>query len=206
MATRPAPATTPGLRVAAGRPSAATAEIAELDGRTLGVFRLGGGEHRGAFGPSEGLTVERLVEVATDLGVPILGIVTTSGADVGHGVAALHAWGRAARALSKASGVVPVAVVVTGPCVSGPALLLGVADIVIMTASAFAYVSGPRAVQSFTAKEVSHPELGGADVHALRTGVAWTVEEDEDAAVGAALDAIAPGDAAGYFRHAGYGA
>ena len=180
----------PGLRVAAGRPSAATAEITELDGRTVAVFRLGGGEHRGALGPSEGLTIERLVEVASDLGVPILGIVTTSGADVGHGLAALHAWGRVARALSKASGVVPVAIVVTGPCVSGPALLLGVADIVIMTATAFAYVSGPRAVQGFTAQEVSHPELGGADVHALRTGVAWTVEEDEDAAVDAALHAL----------------
>ena len=189
-ATRPEAATRPGLRVAAGRPSAATAEITELYGRTLGLFRLEGGEHRGAFGPSEGLTVERLVEVATDLGVPVLGIVSTSGADVGHGVAALHAWGRVARALSKASGVVPVALVVTGPCVSGPALLLGVADIVVMTSDAFAYVSGPRAVQSFTAKEVSHPELGGADVHALHTGVAWTVEEDEDSAMAAALDAL----------------
>lgn len=154
------------------------------------MFRLEGGEHRGALGPAEGLTVERVLEMATELGVPVLGVVATSGADVGHGVASLHAWGRVARALSAASGVVPVAMVVTGPCVSGPALLLGVADIVVMTSEAFAYVSGPRAVQGFTAKVVGNRELGGADVHALRTGLAWAVENDEEAAIDAALHAL----------------
>jgi acetyl-CoA carboxylase carboxyltransferase component len=69
-------------------------------------------------------------------------------------------------------------------------LLLGVADIVVMTNEAFAYVSGPRAVQGFTGKEVGNRELGGADVHALRTGLAWTVEEDEETAVDAALHAL----------------
>ena len=179
-----------GLRIAAGRPSAATAEVTELDGRPVALFVLGGGEHRGAVGPAEGLTIEGLVEVAIDLGVPVVGVVSTSGADVGHGVAALHAWGRVARAMSQASGVVPVALVVTGPCVSGPALLLGVADIVVMTGNAFAYVSGPGAVRGITGRDVSHQQLGGADLHALRTGVAWTVEEDEDAALDAALDAL----------------
>lgn len=154
------------------------------------MFRLEGGEHRGALGPAEGLTVERLVEVATHLGVPVLGVVATSGADVGHGVASLNAWGRVARAVSQASGVVPVAMVVTGPCVSGPALLLGVADVVVMTSAAFAYLSGPRAVHGFTGQEVGNAELGGADVHALRTGLAWAVEDDEDSAVEAALDAL----------------
>ena len=179
-----------GLRIAASRPGAASAEVTELDGRPVALFRLEGGEHRGAIGPAEGLTVERLVRVATDLGVPVVGLLATSGADVGHGVDALHAWGRVARALSGASGVVPVALVVTGPCVSGPALLLGVADVVVMTGDAFAYVSGPGAVRSITGREVTHQQLGGSDLHALRTGVAWSVEEDEEAALDAALDAL----------------
>ncbi len=178
------------LRIAAGRPSAASAEITELDGRTVAMFRLEGGEHRGALGPAEGLTVERTLEMATELGVPVVGVLATAGVDVGHGIASLHAWGRVARAVSAASGVVPVAIVVTGPCVSGPALLLGVADILVMTNEAFAYVSGPRAVQGFTGKEVGNRELGGADVHALHTGLAWAVEDDEDAALDAALHAL----------------
>ena len=178
------------LGIAARRSSAVTAEITELDERPVGLFRLGGGEHRGAIGPAEGETVERLVRMATDLGVPVLGVVATSGADIGQGVASLHAWGRVARALAQASGVVPVALVVAGPCLSGPALLLGLADVVVMTADAFAYVSGPGAVRRFTGKEVGHEDLGGSSMHALRSGVAWAVLPTEDAAVEAAVDVL----------------
>ena len=63
-----------------------------------------------------------------------------------EGVSSLHAWGLVAKALTDASGVVPTMLVVVGPCVSGPALLLGLADIVVMTEDAFAYVSGPDTV------------------------------------------------------------
>ena len=178
------------LGIAARRSSAATAEVTELDGRTVALFRLGGGEHRGAIGPAEGETLERLVHTATDLGVPLIGVLATSGADIVHGVASLHAWGRLARALTQASGVVPIAFVVVGPCLSGPALLLGMADVVIMTTGAFAYVSGPGAVRRFTGRDVGHEVLGGSTVHAVRTGVAWAVVDSEEAALEAALDAL----------------
>jgi acetyl-CoA carboxylase carboxyltransferase component len=106
---------------------------------------------------------------------------------VSEGVASLHAWGRVARALSDASGVVPTLLAVVGPCVSGPALLLGVVDQVVMTADAFAYVSGPDTVTAFTGVPVSRVELGGPGVHDLRSGVAaLVVDDDADA-----LDALA---------------
>ncbi|MGQ0519895.1 MAG: acyl-CoA carboxylase subunit beta [Actinomycetota bacterium] len=176
--------------VAARRSSAASARIAELEGRPVGLFRLGGGEHRGAIGPSEGDTVTRLIETATELGIPVVGLMATSGADVTHGVDSLHAWGRIARALTNASGVVPVAMVVEGPCLSGPALLLGLADVVVVTAGSYAYVSGPAVVQGFTGQTVTHDALGGPGVHAGRTGVAWTEAADEDEALAVVLDVL----------------
>ena len=122
----------PVLPVAAGRGGAVEAEIRLLggDGQQVGWFRLEGGKHRGAIGTIEGETIARLVRTSVDAGVPIVGVLSTSGADVAEGVASLHAWGGIARALSAASGVVPVILVVTGPAVSGPALLLGLADVV----------------------------------------------------------------------------
>ena len=57
----------------------------------------------------------------------------SSGADIVEGFAALHGWGLAAKALTDCSGVVPIIMVVEGPAVSGPALLLGIADFVVMT-------------------------------------------------------------------------
>ena len=191
------PAVPPGRRVVDGvegvplarrRASAARAEVADLDGRQVALFRLGGGEHRGAIGPAEGDTVSRLVATATDLGVPVVGLLATSGADVAHGVASLHAWGRIAAALTAASGVVPVAMVVSGPCLAGPALLLGLADVVVVTDASYAYVSGPTVVRGFTGQEVTHEALGGPAVHTVRTGVAWAQAADEDEALAVALD------------------
>jgi acetyl-CoA carboxylase carboxyltransferase component len=178
------------LPVSAGRDSAASAELRELDGRLVGWFRLAGGKRRGALGPTEGETIERLVRTACDAGVPVVGVLATSGADLTEGVASLHTWGRVARALVDASGVVPVILCVAGPCVSGPSLLLGLADVVIMTADAFAYVSGPSAVAGMTGLQLDHGDLGGSTAHAVKSGVAALVVDDEDALAWAIADLL----------------
>ena len=74
----------------------------------------------------------------------------------------MHAWGKVAKAFADASGVVPTLLSIIGPCVSGPALLMGLVDIAVMTEDAFAYVSGPDTVRSFTGIDVDHRALGGA--------------------------------------------
>ncbi len=153
-------------------------------------FRLAGGAHRGAIGPVEGQVVERLIRLALDVGVPVVGELATSGADVREGLASLHAWGRVARALSDASGTVPIVFSVVGPCVAGPALLLGIADHVVMTAGAYAYVSGPRSVEDFTGQSTTSAELGGPDVHARRSGLASLIVEDEAEAAWAVGDLL----------------
>lgn len=176
--------------VASARQGAANAALCRIDGRPIAWFRLAEGDHRGAIGPVEGQVIERLVDLALETGVPVVGEVATSGADVGHGVASLHAWGRVAAALTRASGTVPVILCATGPCVGGPALLLGLADHVIMTSDAFAYLSGPGAVADFTGQQVTREDLGGAGVHSRRSGLASVVVDDAEEAVWAAADIL----------------
>jgi acetyl-CoA carboxylase carboxyltransferase component len=180
----------PLLRVAGGRGGAVEAGIDELHGHVVGRFRLAGGDAHGAIGPVEGETIARLVRQAVDAGVPVVGVLDTGGADVREGVAGLHAWGIVARALSQASGVVPVVLVVVGPCLSGPALLLGMADVVVVTADAVAYVTGPATVEAMTGRAVSREQLGGAAVHAGRSGVAGLVATDEDDALHHVADVL----------------
>ena len=74
---------------------------------------------------------------------------------------------------------------VDGPAVSGPALLLGLADFTIMTEASYAFVNGPVMVEEFTGVGIDVDELGGATTHARYTGVATMVVADRDAAVGA---------------------
>ena len=172
----------PSTPIAARRSEAATAWLTDIDGRPTSGFRIEGGKHVGAIGPPEGQTLARAVNVAVELGIPLIGTIASSGADVTEGVASLHAWGLVARAMARASGAVPTVLVVVGPCVSGPALLLGIADLTVMTEEAFAYVSGPDTVRAFTGIELGHRALGGAALHGSRSGVASLVVADEEAA------------------------
>ena len=180
----------PAVPIAAGRGGAVTAGLAEIDDRRVARFTLAGGKHRGAIGPVEGDVMERLIRVALDLGLPVVGELATSGADVREGLASLHAWGRVAAVLSRASGAVPVVLAVTGPCVSGPALLLGMADHVVMTTDAYAYVSGPKAVAEFTGTATTREALGGAPVHDSQSGLASLVVADDTEAQYAVADLL----------------
>jgi acetyl-CoA carboxylase carboxyltransferase component len=180
----------PLLPVATGRGGAVVAGIEDLHGHTAALFRLQGGDAHGALGPVEGATITRLVHQAVDAGVPIVGVLDTGGADVREGVASLHAWGRVARALQQASGVVPVALVVTGACVSGPALLLGLADLVVATGDAIAYVTGPATVEAMTGRRVSREQLGGSAALGGRSGVAALVAADETEALALVADVL----------------
>jgi acetyl-CoA carboxylase carboxyltransferase component len=193
--TAPRPAVPPPggdalLPVAEGRGGAVEAGIVDLHGHTVAWFRLAGGDTHGALGPVEGQTITTLVRRAVDAGVPVVGVLDTGGADARHGVASLHAWGTVARALTQASGVVPISLVVAGACVSGPALLLGLADLVVVTDDAIAYVSGPDTVEAMTGRRVSRAVLGGAAVHAGRSGVAHLVAPDEDEALALVADVL----------------
>jgi acetyl-CoA carboxylase carboxyltransferase component len=137
---------------------------------------------KGALSANASSTIAFAAETARRSGCPLVGTIGSSGADIVEGMPALHGWGQAAKALSSCSGVVPVILVVTGPAVSGPALLLGLADHVIMTEDAYAFVSGPTMVAEFTGVVVDNDELGGAANHARFTGAASIVVRDAAAA------------------------
>jgi len=175
------------IDLAAAVPGAVKVTAGEAGGRTRVMFRVDPSHHAGALSAAAGRKIADAARLALRLRRPLVGVVASSGADVYEGVAALHGWGGAARALVACSGIVPVALAVTGPAVSGPALLLGLADLVSMTNDAFAYLSGPDAVAGWTGAELTPRELGGAPLHSRLTGVSAFVADDEEGAL-AALD------------------
>ncbi|HEY6531737.1 MAG TPA: carboxyl transferase domain-containing protein [Acidimicrobiales bacterium] len=150
--------------------------------RSVVRVRVGTTDEAGALSPRDSETIAEAARAALDERLPVLVELSSSGADIGEGLAALHGWGQAARALTDCSGIVPTVIVVDGPAVSGPALLLGIADHVIMTHEAYAFVSGPQMVEEFTGVPIGKSELGGSGSHARHTGVATLVVEDVAAA------------------------
>lgn len=136
----------------------------------------------GALSPRDGETIAAAAHTALAERLPVVVELSSTGADISEGLAALHGWGQAAKALTACSGIVPTVFAVDGPAVSGPALLLGLADHVVMTEEAYAFVSGPQMVRQFTGVPIATTDLGGAATHARHTGVAAAVVADAAAA------------------------
>ena len=138
--------------------------------------------HRGALSAEASGVIANAASTALNQRIPLVMQVASSGADILEGIPALHGWGQAARSIADCSGVVPVVTIVNGPAVSGPALLIGLSDFVIMTKDSYAFVSGPTMVAEFTGIAISNEDLGGSDAHAKQSGVASIVVADVEAA------------------------
>jgi acetyl-CoA carboxylase carboxyltransferase component len=180
--------TTSDVDVGKGIVGAVTSVVGRIGGRNVVICRALGSMRRGAITHADGVRLAQAADQARNLGMPFVFFVVSSGADVQDGVAALHGWGRAAAAISRCSGQVPVIAAATGPVVSGPALLLGLADLVVMNADAVAFVSGPQMVAEFTGRQVGLGELGGVTTHATASGLCSVESDDVDGAVADLLE------------------
>jgi acetyl-CoA carboxylase carboxyltransferase component len=166
----------------AHRPGAARADLREIDGRTVAYAEVDG-LRPGGSGAAEADTVGRALELAEQLGCPVVVKIVSVAVDPqAAGLDGLIAWGRVARRAVRLSGVVPLIVVVSGPVHGGLALILGLADHVVMTRSSTAYLNGPGPVRRVTGQSLTPEELGSATIHATLSNVATTIaEDDEDA-------------------------
>ncbi|MGH9188244.1 MAG: acyl-CoA carboxylase subunit beta [Acidimicrobiales bacterium] len=178
---------TPALSIHARTPGAVSAGVTDLDGRQVIMVRSDLSRQRGLLTASDGVTVATAAEMALAARLPLVIIAASTGAAVGEGIDGIHAQGLAARAVTRCSGTVPVLAAAIGPAVAGPALLLGLADHVVTTAAAYAFVSGPRMVKDFTGIGIDKYELGGSAALARHSGVASLEVDTEDDA----LDALA---------------
>jgi acetyl-CoA carboxylase carboxyltransferase component len=171
------------------------AGLGDLDGRLGGrevvSFVIDPSERRGAISELDGELIAEAATLARTMRRPLVGVLGSAGTYILGGIAALCGWGSAARAISSCSGLVPIIFVVNGPAVSGIALLLGLADIVVMTEDSYAFVSGPSMVSDFTGINVDNIQLGGTATHAKQTGLPSFIASDVSAALDHVADALA---------------
>ncbi len=170
------------LAVAAQIPGPASARVRMLGDRRVSWFEF---EQRDPAAPlTQEMTsiMERAARTALDERLPLVLVISSAGADIGQGIAALDGWGRVARVISRCSGTVPTCAILDGPAVSGPALILGMVDIVVATSRSYAFVNGPVMVRQFTGIDISKDELGGAGALEQQAGLPVAVADDRDQA------------------------
>ncbi len=152
--------------------------VAPLDDRLVVKLEL---DAEAGLTAADGEVLRAACDFAFDERHPLILLLRAGGVDVTDGIETAASWGRAAYRLQRLSGVVPTIAVVTGPVVAGPALLLGLVDLNIMTEESYAFVSGPNMVEAFTGQPISTEALGGAGTHARSTGVASILVSDAEA-------------------------
>jgi propionyl-CoA carboxylase beta chain len=122
------------------------------------------------------------MELAMENGAPVVGLNDSGGARIQEGVASLGGYADIFLLNTLASGVVPQISAVMGPCAGGAVYSPAITDFIFMVEStSYMFVTGPDVVKTVTHEEVSFEELGGADTHATKSGVAHFASESEAA-------------------------
>ena len=155
-----------------------------IDGRLVFVFSQDFTVMGGSLAEAHGAKICKIMEMAMRVGAPIIGINDSGGARVQEGVVSLGAYADTFLRNTLASGVVPQISAVMGPCAGGAVYSPAITDFIFMVRStSYMFVTGPKVVKTVTNEEISSEELGGADTHATKSGVAHFAEDSEAEAI-----------------------
>jgi propionyl-CoA carboxylase beta chain len=144
-----------------------------IDGREVFVFSQDFTVVGGSLGEAHSQKICKAMDLAVKVGAPIIGLNDSGGARIQEGVDALAAYGEIFHRNVRASGVVPQISCIMGPCAGGAVYSPSITDFVFMVEeSSNMFVTGPSVVKTVTHQEISSEELGGAQIHAQKSGVA----------------------------------
>jgi acetyl-CoA carboxylase carboxyltransferase component len=153
-----------------------------VEGRRVCIFGQDATVSGGSLGEVHGEKIHKLMDLATSIGVPVIGLNDGGGARVQEGVVGLHYYGGIFLRNVQASGVVPQISVVLGSCAGGAVYSPAMTDFIFMVqGSSHMFITGPDVVKTVTGEDVTLEELGGAMSHATKSGVATFVAPDEKA-------------------------
>lgn len=134
----------------------------------------------GSLGEAHAEKICRVQDMACKVGAPIIGINDSGGARIQEGVNALGGYGEIFQRNIDASGVIPQLSLIMGPCAGGAVYSPALTDFIFMVRdTAYMFVTGPDVVKTVTHEQVSREELGGATMHANKTGVADMIFDND---------------------------
>jgi acetyl-CoA carboxylase carboxyltransferase component len=153
-----------------------------IDGRRVCVFSQDFTVVGGTLGEVTAQKIHALMDLATSIRVPLVGLNDGGGARIQEGVVSLDAYAKIFRRNVHASGMIPQISVVMGPCAGGAVYSPAMTDFVFMVReTAHMFITGPDVVKTVTGEELTLEELGGATTHGTKSGVATFVAADEKA-------------------------
>ncbi len=162
-----------------------------VNGRRIYCFAQDFSVHGGSMGEMHAKKIAKVVEMAEKSKVPIVGIWDGGGQRAQDGIAALAGTGELLDRLVQCSGRIPMISLVLGPVVSVSALAASLADFTILGQEhGQLFMSSPLETPECISGEIDASGLGGATLHASRSGIACLIADDEEEACELAADIL----------------
>ena len=134
----------------------------------------------GTLSESNAAKICRMMDLAVENGAPVVGLNDSGGARIQEGVASLGGYAEIFLRNTLASGVVPQISAIMGPCAGGAVYSPAITDFIIMVdQTSHMFVTGPNVIKMVTNEEVSFEDLGGAQTHSSRSGIAHLMARND---------------------------
>ena len=156
-----------------------------VNGRPVYVFAQDFTVTGGSLSKTMSEKICKVMDMAVKNGAPCVGLNDSGGARIQEGIDALAGYGEIFERNILSSGVVPQISCIMGPCAGGAVYSPALTDFTLMVRNtSYMFLTGPAVVKSVTGEEVSQEDLGGASVHASKSGVAHFAADTEEEAIG----------------------
>ncbi len=151
-----------------------------IDGRRVFLFSQDFTVFGGSLGEVFAEKIVKVMDLAVKMGCPLIGINDSGGARIQEGVVSLGGYADIFFRNVRASGVIPQISVVMGPCAGGAVYSPAITDFIFMVReTSHMFITGPEVIKTVTGEDVTMEELGGAQSHATRSGVAHFAADSE---------------------------
>ena len=152
-----------------------------IDGRKVFVFSQDFTVFGGSLSETFAQKICKIMDMAMEVGAPVIGINDSGGARIQEGVTSLAGYAEIFERNILASGVIPQISAIFGPCAGGAVYSPALTDFIMMTEdNAYMFVTGPKVVKTVTGEDITTEDLGGANVHASKSGVSHFMVESEN--------------------------
>lgn len=154
----------------------------QLTGRLVYVYAQDFTVIGGSLGEMHAKKICKVMDMAAKMGAPIIGMNDSGGARIQEGIDALSGFGDIFFRNTVNSGVIPQISVIMGPCAGGAVYSPAITDFIFMVEkTSQMFITGPQVISSVTGENVTSEELGGADTHTSKSGVAhFKAANDEE--------------------------
>ena len=155
-----------------------------IDGRLVYVFAQDFTVLGGSLSETMAQKICKVMDLAMKMGAPCIGLNDSGGARIQEGINALGGYAEIFQRNILASGVIPQISAILGPCAGGAVYSPALTDFTIMTKGlSYMVLTGPTVVKTVTGEDVTQEQLGGASVHASKSGVTHFATESEEEAL-----------------------